>query len=56
MIDLHFNEFTIITGILLDFKKFLDDNLYVYTIYSLKFLSRKDEIKSIIYENQKLQQ
>ena len=29
MYNLHFNEFTIITGILLDFKKFLDDNLYV---------------------------
>ena len=27
--NLHFNEFTTITGILLDFKKFLDDNLYV---------------------------
>ena len=27
--NIHFNEFTTITGILLDFKKFLDDNLYV---------------------------
>ena len=27
--NLHFNEFTTITGILLYFKKFLDDNLYV---------------------------
>ena len=36
-------------------RNILDDNLYVYTISSLKFLSRKDEIENIIYENQKLQ-